>query len=71
MPDTKTSSIIRKMRKNARMTQAEFAQILNCPKRTIEKWEYRGDPPDYEIKLIEYFLKNEGYIMEEKNGQSK
>lgn len=51
---------IKEMRKQVNMTQKQFSEYLNIPKRTIEDWETdRRKPPQYVIELIEYKLKNE------------
>jgi DNA-binding transcriptional regulator YiaG len=47
----------------ANLSQSKFATAVGIPVRTIQKWE-QGErmPPDYVVKLIEYFLKNERLI---------
>lgn len=52
---------IKEMRTRTRLTQAQFAQLLGIPKRSIENWE-RGVSrcPDYVTRLIDYFLEHEG-----------
>ena len=41
------------------LSQAKFAKLLDIPTRTIEDWESgRHKPPDYVLKLIEFYLKN-------------
>ncbi len=56
-------AILKKMRKEAKMTQAEFATYFKIPKRTVEDWE-RGycKPPEYVIRLLSYRLAAEGLI---------
>lgn len=51
---------IKEMRAKTKLTQAQFAQLLGIPKRSIENWE-RGVSrcPDYVTKLIDYFLEHE------------
>ena len=52
--------IIKEMRKQTKMTQKQFSEYFNIPKRTIEDWETdRRHPPQYVIELIEYKLKKE------------
>lgn len=53
---------ISEMRTACGMSQSEFGKLLNVPKRTIERWEYRKSCPGYTEHLIEYFLRHEGYI---------
>lgn len=52
---------IKEMRTRTGLTQAQFAQLLGIPKRSIENWE-RGVSrcPDYVPKFIDYFLTHEG-----------
>lgn len=47
--------ILRKLRHERRLTQAQFAEWLEIPKRTYEKWE-SGErvPPQWVITLIKY-----------------
>lgn len=51
---------IKEIRTSAKMTQAEFAQYLEIPKRTIENWETeKRKCPEYTINLIKYKIENE------------
>lgn len=44
---------IKKARQAAGLTQAEMAEILEIPKRTIENWESeKNNPPHYVERLI-------------------
>ena len=54
---------IKDLRLRTNLSQTKFADVVGIPVRTIQKWE-QGErvPPDYVIKLIEYFLKNERLI---------
>jgi putative transcriptional regulator len=52
---------IKDMRTRAGMTQAQFAELLGVPKRTLENWEYgKSRCPEWAIKLINYYLSHEG-----------
>ena len=54
---------IKEMRTATGLTQKAFAELLGMPKRTVENWE--GDVnkcPEYLLRLIEYYLKNENLI---------
>jgi DNA-binding transcriptional regulator YiaG len=54
---------IKELRTKSGMTQKQFSEYLNIPKRTIEEWEgQRRIPPIYVIELIEYKLKKEGKV---------
>lgn len=54
---------IKNLRTRTNLSQSKFANVVGIPVRTIQKWE-QGDrvPPDYVVKLIEYFLKKERLI---------
>ena len=55
---------IKDLRLRTNLSQTKFADVVGIPVRTIQKWE-QGErtPPDYVVKLIEYFLINEGLIV--------
>ena len=50
------------LRQAANMKQVDFAALLGVPKSTLQKWEYRNEPPEYLRRLIEFFLRGEGYL---------
>ena len=56
---------IKEMRAKTGLTQAQFAQLLGIPKRSVENWE-RGISkcPEYVNKLIDYILTHEGVYKE-------
>ena len=55
--------ILRAMRKEADMTQRQFAGYFGIPIRTLEDWE-RGirHMPDYLIRLLVYKMEMEGLV---------
>lgn len=54
---------IKELRLAAGLTQQAFSDLIHVPKRTIENWEYgKSQPTECLLFLIEYYLKNEGYI---------
>ena len=58
---------IKEMRTATGLTQKAFAELLGMSKRTIENWE--GDVnkcPEYLLRLIEYYLKNENLMDKER-----
>ena len=56
---------IKELRKATGMTQAQFAAYIGCSKRAVESWEGgKRQPADFIVKLIEYYLTNEGKIKE-------
>lgn len=55
---------IKELRLSTGMTQQEFADYFNIPKRTIENWESdKRNPPVYVVELIEYKIEKEILIM--------
>ena len=51
---------IKELRTSTGLSQAKFAKLLEIPTRTIEDWESkRHKPPDYVVKLIDFYLKNQ------------
>ena len=51
---------IKELRTKMEMTQKEFGEYLNIPRRTIQSWEL-GDrtPPEYVLQLIKYKIEKE------------
>ena len=53
----------KELRQQSGMTQKEFAEYFEIPKRTIENWdEGVRQCPEYLLKLMEYKLIKEGKI---------
>lgn len=49
---------LKKLRQERNLTQAQFAEWLEIPKRTYEKWETgERTPPTWVVKLIEFKCK--------------
>lgn len=54
---------IRELRKAAKLTQVEFANLFDIPLRTLQDWEYsKSTCAEYTAKLIEYYLTKENLI---------
>lgn len=54
---------IKELRTMAGLTQQAMSELFYIPKRTIENWEGgKREPPEYLVKLINYYLQKEGYI---------
>ena len=55
--------ILKSMRKEANMTQKDFAEYFGIPIRTVEDWE-RGirHMPDYVLRLFAYKMEMEKLI---------
>ena len=49
--------------KHTGMSQIEFSRRLGIPYRTIQDWlAQKRTPPDYVVKLLEYYLINEDVL---------
>ena len=58
---------IKEMRTATGLTQKAFAELLGMPKRTVENWEGNVNKcPEYLLRLIEYYLKNENLMGKER-----
>lgn len=54
---------IKELRKASGMTQAQFAEFFNVPKRSVENWDSGTNKcPQYLVELMEYKLLNEKKI---------
>ena len=54
---------IKHLRKLAGLTQKQFSARVGIPLRTIEEWDSgKREPPEYVVRLIEYYLEHEGLI---------
>ncbi len=55
--------IFNELRQQSGMTQKEFAEYFEIPKRTIENWDAGARKcPEYLLKLMVYKLTKEGKI---------
>lgn len=60
---------VRRLRKEAGMTQQEFADYFGIPKRNIENWEEGSRRiQEYWLRLLRYKLEKEGRISTGKEG---
>ena len=58
--ETKPMNEIKRLRKEAGMTQQMFSDFFGIPVRTLQDWENeRRTPPDYLVRLLPYKLKLE------------
>lgn len=59
VPEWITAKEIKKVRKSLALTQDEFAQFINCSKRTVERWESSSEmitgPIVALIKMLEKY----------------
>lgn len=62
----------KELRISSKMSRPKFAEYFEIPYRTVQNWELYGESPegrlcpDYLIKLMEYKLKNEGLLEQER-----
>ena len=53
----------KEIREASGMERKEFCEYFGIPYRTIQSWELGDrDCPEYLLNLMEYKLKNEGFI---------
>ena len=58
-----TKKQIKSIRAEAGMTQAQFCEYFDIPRRTLEDWECgKRKPPEYLVRLLVYRLSTEGLI---------
>lgn len=67
---------IKKLRARVGMSQRQFAEYFNIPKRTIENWEGgQRKPPAYVVELIKYKIEKERLgmlrLVEKNHGEEK
>lgn len=54
---------IKEMRTATNLSQSKFANLVGISVRNIQDWEQgQRKPPEYVVRLIEYYLRNEKYI---------
>lgn len=54
---------IKELRKLSGMTQKDFAEYFNIPRRTIEDWETeKRKCASYLLELVQYKLEKEGLL---------
>lgn len=57
------NELLKLARKQAGMSQAEFAGYFKIPKKTLQHWELsERKVPDYLLELMLYKLENEGIV---------
>ena len=59
------SNVLQQLRKAARLTQDQIAEVLNVQKRTYGSWERGERQPDFEIlcKIADYFNVTTDYLL--------
>jgi DNA-binding transcriptional regulator YiaG len=68
--DCKTK--IKELRESTGMNRKEFCDYFQIPYRTVTDWE-RGirHAPDYVLRLLEYYIMNEGLGKENQTGKQR
>ena len=57
--DCKTK--IKELRESTGMNRKEFCKYFQIPYRTVTEWELDNrHAPEYELRLLEYYIQNEG-----------
>ena len=60
---------IRELRESTGLTRKEFCQLFQIPYRTVTEWELGNrHAPEYVLRLLEYYIKNEGLMKNWSNG---
>lgn len=60
---------IRELRESTGLTRKEFCQYFQIPYRTVTEWELGNrHAPEYVLRLLEYYIKNEGLMKNGANG---
>ena len=59
---------IKELRESTGMNRREFCEYFKIPYRTMSEWERDGrHAPDYLIRLLDYYVRMEGLIKENKD----
>lgn len=60
---------IRELRESTGLTRKEFCQLFQIPYRTVTEWELGNrHAPEYVLRLLEYYIKNEVLMKNGSNG---
>lgn len=60
---------IKELRKGTGMTRKEFCAFFRIPYRTVTEWELGNrHAPEYVLRLLEYYVRNEGLMKESSDG---
>lgn len=58
---------IKELRESTGMNRKEFCEYFQIPYRTVSEWERDGrHAPDYVIRLLEYYIRMEKLMEENK-----
>ena len=54
------------LRESTGMNRKDFCNLVHIPYRTMTEWELDNrHAPDYVIRLLEYYIRNEGLMVKE------
>ena len=57
-----------KLRESTGLNRKDFCKLVHIPYRTMTEWELDNrHAPDYVLRLLEYYIRNEGLIVKEMN----
>lgn len=71
MDDMDTAEKLKELRKSIGMSRKEFSEHTGIPVRTLEDWEAsRRTPPPYIPRLLEYQLKYEQLVKQQKKTEN-
>lgn len=65
LPDTVTGEEIKRCRKRLELSQADFAELANVSKKTVERWEYSDAPVTGPVVTLIRILRERPQIAEE------
>jgi len=55
-----------KLRKSTGLNRKDFCKLVHIPYRTMTEWELDNrHAPDYVLRLLEYYIRNEGLMVKE------
>jgi putative transcriptional regulator len=61
---------IKDLRESTGMNRKEFCEYFDMPYRTVSEWERDGrHAPDYVIRLLEYYIRMEKLMKEQKGDE--
>ena len=55
-----------KLRESTGLNRKDFCKLVHIPYRTMTEWELDNrHAPDYVLRLLEYYIRNEGLMVKE------
>ena len=57
-----------KLRESTGLNRKDFCKLVHIPYRTMTEWELDNrHAPDYVLRLLEYYIRNEGLMVKKMN----